>query len=152
MRNVPSAVVIVTSELRGKPVGATIGSFTSLSLNPPLVSFNVMQDTRLCDALLDSGRLNVHVLLDDQATLAERFAVPNLDGSKIFADVDYEWVPKSIPKLWQTGAVLGCSVVQSVQTADHSLFVCRVDEVEHLRDGTPLLHFNRSYRTVGPKV
>lgn len=62
------------------PRGATIGSFTSVALSPPLVSFNVTQGTRFHDALADGAHVAIHLLASDQAAVASHVAIPDLDG------------------------------------------------------------------------
>lgn len=151
MRTVPCAVVIVTSALGDEPVGATIGSFTSVSLNPPLVSFNVMHNTRLHDALEASGRLNVNVLSTKQAELADQFSIPDLDGHTMFSKADHAYVD-GLPMLNKALSVLTCSVETRMQTPDHTLYLCRVDNVVLQREDAPLLYLDRSYRTIGDSV
>src|SRR5687768_8762445 len=85
MRRVASPVVVVTAEPRGGgPRGATIGSFTSVALDPPLVSFNVTHGTRLHATLSAADRFAVHLLAFDQAAAAAHFADPDLEGERQF--------------------------------------------------------------------
>ena len=80
MRRIVSPVVVVTVESDEVLRGATIGSFTSVSLEPPLVSFNVTRETALHRALVRAERYAVHLLAAEHADLAAHFAIPDLDG------------------------------------------------------------------------
>ena len=62
--------------------GATIGSFASVSLDPPLVSFNVTHGTQLHAALDASDGFTVHLLADDQGDVATHFARPDLTAAE----------------------------------------------------------------------
>ena len=73
MRHVPSPVVIVTFVSPNGGKGITIGSFTSVSLEPALISFNVMHSSTVHDAFVNCKRFAVHILRDDQIALSERF-------------------------------------------------------------------------------
>ncbi|MFO8232719.1 MAG: flavin reductase family protein, partial [Longimonas sp.] len=66
LRRLPSPVVVVTTYAEGKPWGITIGSFTSVSLDPPLVSFNVDRKAQSHKALHEAGRCAIHLLDDTQ--------------------------------------------------------------------------------------
>ncbi len=87
MRHVPTVVTIVTFNADEAPCGVTIGSFTSLSLDPPLICFNIKKDSSIHDEIVEADRYLVHVLRDDQAEISDRFADPDrstrdqLDGT-----------------------------------------------------------------------
>ena len=90
LRQVPSPVTVVTARSdEGQPFGITIGSFASVSLRPPLVSFNVSKGARTYRLLAKAERLAVHVLRREQAALAARFADPGRSPEQQFAGVDW---------------------------------------------------------------
>lgn len=153
MRGVPCSVVLVTSVLDAQPVGATIGSFTSVSLSPPLVSFNVMHSTRLHDALTASGRLNVCVLSEDQGELANRFSIPELERDQMFVLSEYTWEGgDDLPKINDSLCTLTCAIKSAVETSDHTVFICQVESVVSVQEGRPLLYLNKTYRGIGQSV
>jgi 3-hydroxy-9,10-secoandrosta-1,3,5(10)-triene-9,17-dione monooxygenase reductase component len=156
MRHVASPVTIVTAASGEEYRGATIGSFTSVSLAPPLVSFNVTRGSGLHDALRRADRFAVHLLRDDQAPLAEHFAQPDVPASEQFAGVALRAPLASgqPPLLEHAGAVLHCRIRERVPAGDHDVVLGEVEAVEADPDdsGRPLLYFARSYRAVGPEV
>jgi flavin reductase (DIM6/NTAB) family NADH-FMN oxidoreductase RutF len=77
MRRVPSPVVVVTAQGPREARGITIGSFTSLALDPPLVSFNVGCGARMHEVMEACDRFAVHVLGEEQTHLPNRCPSPS---------------------------------------------------------------------------
>ncbi len=73
LRHHPAGVVIVTADVAGHPVGLTATSFTSVSLDPPLVSFYVATTSSTWPRLSQASLFGVHLLSADQTELATRF-------------------------------------------------------------------------------
>ena len=86
MRAMPQPVTVVTSTHAGEPVGAVIGSFTSVSLAPPLFSFNLQHGSALRTAVEAGAPFSVHVLGTAQADLAARFVTPGLTQAERFGE------------------------------------------------------------------
>ena len=145
-----SPVVLVTCVGASGPRGATIGSFTSASLAPPLVTFNVTCGTRFSEALEEAPSFAVHLLASDQADLATRFAIPDLEDQ--LDDVAHTRTPLGLPLLSGTLGVLLCRPQARVAAGDHTLVVGRVEEIVPGGEGEPLLYFRQSYRGVGGEV
>ena len=140
LRSVASPVVVVTVDgvAGAARRGATIGSFASVSLDPPLVSFNVTHGSRLHDALGTTDAFTVHLLADDQADVAASFAQP--------ASSD------EVPRLDGTLGALACSVQARVAAGDHTVVIGEVTRVTPGRDAAPLLYYRKSYRGIGSEV
>lgn len=153
MRRVASPVTVVTAAANGVVRGATIGSFTSVSLDPPLVSFNVQKPSAFHAVLRDAGTFAVHLLGEEQADLATHFALPDL-----LSDAQFEAVPHdrhdagAPPILHDTFGVLHCQRWAVHDAGDHSLFLGRVLRVTGGEAAGPLLYYARSYRAVGDEV
>lgn len=153
MRRVASPVTVVTTAADGEVRGATIGSFTSVSLDPPLVSFNVQKDSAFFAALSRAEAFAIHLLTDAQADLANHFAIPDLTSEEQFARI-----PHSVSSLGQppvladTFGVLLCQRFAVHDAGDHALFIGRVDRVSESEGTGPLLYYARSYRAVGTEV
>ena len=150
LRHVASPVVVVTARADAEPRGATIGSFASVSLDPPLVSFNVTHDTRLHEALTQSDVLAIHLLAADQADLAAHFAIPDLSGAEQFAP--FASSTDALPLLAGALATLLGRVVSRVEAGDHTLVIASVDEIRPGREAPPLLYYGQSYRGIGEPV
>jgi flavin reductase (DIM6/NTAB) family NADH-FMN oxidoreductase RutF len=152
MRRLPSPVTIVTASVGEKIRGITIGSFASVSLEPALVSLNLSVETPMLPLVERSSRFVVHVLREDQAHLSELFAVPDRTGEEQFAEVAFHRDETGLPVLEGVLARLYCSVDALHPAGDHVLVIGRVDQVEELSAGHPLVYFNRGYHSVGDEV
>lgn len=152
MRHVPSPVTVVTLMGPDGPRGITIGSFTSVSLDPALISFNIMHDSSAHDMLLEADDFAVHILRDDQAALGERFAEPALSSSEQFEGIGYKLNESGIPILLDSLAVILCRPFKIVDAGDHSLFIGSVIEAGVASEGRPLLYYWHAYREVGETV
>ena len=78
----PTGVTIVTGMVGDRPAGFTIGSFTSVSLDPPLVGFLPQVDSDTWEAMASGGKFCVNVLRDSQTDLCWRFAKSGLDDAR----------------------------------------------------------------------
>lgn len=140
----PSGVVAVAAEVDGTLVGLAASSFTSVSLDPPLVSFSVARTSRTWPDLRRADHLGLTVLADHHDQVCRQLAGP--------VDQRFDGVPVS---LTDHGAVLldeglarfECSIYREVEAGDHVLVLLRLHGVEHdgddSRPGSPLV-FHRS--------
>lgn len=152
MRRVPSPVVVVTARNAQEARGITIGSFSSVALKPPLVSFNVGCESQMYDVMENCERFAVHVLSEQQAHLAKQFAVPNLSGSKQFESVPHSRDAHGIPILENVSAVFHCVPHDSLPAGDHVLYVGLVVDLEEHPDRGAVLHYKSGYRGVGSEL
>ena len=128
----PTGVTVITATTAdGTPVGFTIGSFTSVSLDPPLVAFLPMTTSKTWSAIESSGSFCVNILGADQSDLCWRFASSKIETP--FEGVD--WQPSAIsgsPVLPGAIAWIDCSIEQVIEAGDHHLVLGRVLELEHV--------------------
>lgn len=139
-----SGVTVVTTALRGTPLGMTCQSFTSVSLDPPLVAFLPMKNSRAFAAIRQSRRFCVNFLAADQADLSNRFA--SLAEDK-FTGVDWQFTSSGMPLLEGTAGWVDCSVHDIHEAGDHYLVIGRVDDLEQGDATGPLLFHRGQYRT-----
>ncbi len=149
----PTGVTVVTAACPGGPEGLTIGSFTSVSLDPPLVSFCPGHDSDSWTRMRDVGSFCVNVLADDQADLSSTFA--SRTGDK-FRGVSTRVESTGAPVIEGCFAWIDCRV-ETVHTAgDHDIVVGRVvalGTAEGVADpgsttNGPLVFFKGSYGRV----
>ena len=140
----PTGVTIITAtKADGTPVGFTIGSFTSVSLDPPLVGFLPMVSSTRWHDIADTGSFCVNVLGSVQGELCWQFAKSSVENP--FEGV--EWRPAPItgsPILDGAIAWIDCSIEQVVEAGDHHFVMGRVLEMEHAHpdlDPVPLLFY-----------
>ncbi len=152
MRLVPSAVTVVTAAGSQEARGTTISSFTSVSMKPPLISFNVKQGRQMHQVLRDASHFAVHILCDGHSRLGDHFAVPDRSGCDQLAAVSHHRDGFNTPILEDAIAVIRCRRYASYEAGDHSIIIGEVSGVQHLSESPPLLYYDRSYRKLGNAV
>ena len=152
LRNLPSPVVVVTTHRDGDPLGITIGSFTSVSLDPPLVSFNVARDAQSHDALIQAGQCAIHILDETQVAFANHFARPDLTSDEQFRPVAYTTDEGGVPILQGKAAVLHARVQAAHPAGDHSIFVVEVEAITPRENATGITYVQRGYHAVGHEL
>nr|BFE78569.1 hypothetical protein GCM10020093_011700 [Planobispora longispora] len=130
-----AGVVVITAQSQGVPVGLTATSFSSVSLDPPLVSFYVDQGSTTWPWLRQADHFAVNILASDQAELAARFASKGVDR---FAEPT-RWSPGPLgaPLLRDVSAHLVCLPYETVDVGDHVLVVGLVAEAVLHGPGRP---------------
>ncbi|MFG3248813.1 flavin reductase family protein [Streptomyces sp. NPDC048187] len=121
--HVPTSVCVVTAATPPGPVGVTVGSFTSVSLDPPLVVFYCGRDSASAAAIVGSGHFCVNVLTEDQQKVCAAFAGRTQDR---FATGDWHLAAGVAPRLDGAAAWIECDVEDSFPAGDHLAVLGRV--------------------------
>lgn len=141
----PTGVVVITSLHNDVPVGMTLQSFVSLSLDPPLILLSVARSSTTWPLIERSGRFVVNVLAQEQDLVARQFA---RSGTDKFAGVEALHVDGLGGSVIAGGvAWIDCSVQDEFDGGDHIIVVARVLALEcPSRDGEalPPLVFHKS--------
>ena len=144
----PTGVTIVTTwDADGRPVGATVSSFNSVSLDPPLVLFSLARSMACCEAFAAGGPIAIHVLGDEQEALSNRFA---RGGADKWADLAYGAGEHGAPLIDGTLATFECRPYAQYPGGDHTIFVAEVQQLR-FRDGDPLVFCAGGYRQLTEK-
>ncbi|MGW5638660.1 flavin reductase family protein [Streptomyces sp. NPDC003832] len=141
MAGVCAPVTVVTTMNDGSPSGATVSSFASLSLDPPLVTVAFDRGSRVLAQILEERRFGVNLLGHAQADLAMLFASRNADR---FAQADWH-LHEGLPRLDGAAGWLECDLHEAVEGGDHLLLLGHV--VGASRAELPPLVY--AYRTFG---
>jgi len=121
---VTGVTVITTRDAEGKMHGLTANSFSSVSLDPPLVLWSQAISAGSHSAFRDAGRFTINILAEHQHGLANHFANRSPDK---FSGIDYDLGVDSLPLLRDCSAWLECKVVACYPGGDHAIFVGSVD-------------------------
>jgi 3-hydroxy-9,10-secoandrosta-1,3,5(10)-triene-9,17-dione monooxygenase reductase component len=142
----PTGVAFVTAAPDGEPAGLIVNSFTSVSLEPPLVSFCASRSSLTWSRMRRSGRFGVNVLGRQHELFVVRAAPAGADR---FAGVD--WAPgrNGVPLLTDALACLECEIVGEHPAGDHWIVVGRVDTLDVSGAEDPLVFFGGALRGVG---
>ena len=133
--------VVTTTDSHGRPHGLTVNSFTSVSLDPPLILVCLGLRVSLLEHFRSAETFAVNILAADQQEISRRFASPLEDR---FQGVAWKPGHNGTPVLDGTLATMECNVAQLLDAGDHVILVGEVRHAEY-RDGEPLLYFNSRY-------
>ncbi len=134
--------VVTTRDAEGRPWGMTANSFTSVSLNPPLVLWAAAKSSPSLPAFLGTDRFAVNVLASDQHHLSRQFAT---SGAEKFEGVDLVGAPDAVPALEGVVAHFVCRRTETVDAGDHVVFFGEVESY-HADGGEPLVFHSGGYR------
>lgn len=129
-----TGVTVVTCMAEGAPVGITANSFTSVSLDPPLVLWSIARTSTRFATFSAAPAFAIHVLAEDERDLAARFT----RGGAGFDGLDWAPGPDGAPVIAGTLARFDCRLHATHDGGDHVILVGQVTRAA-LRDGTPLL-------------
>lgn len=139
----PSGVVAVCGLVNGLPIGMAASSFTSVSLDPPLVSFCAMHTSRTWEALRERPMIGISVLAEEHGDLCRKFAAPGVDR---FADIAWQASPAGAVFLPGSVLWLECTPHQQVQAGDHTIVVLRIQGTEVFEGVGPLVFHGGQFR------
>lgn len=142
MAGVCAPVTVVTTSADGAPFGATVSSFTSLSLDPPLITLALDRQSTLLGKIMTSGRFGVNLLSHGQDDLAVLFA---RRGADRFADTPWH-DDGGLPRLDGVAGWMSCDLYQVVEGGDHLLLLGFVLAAGR-SDLPPLVYAHRIFGT-----
>ena len=140
----PSGVVAVAAEVDGSLVGMAASSFTSVSLEPALVSFSVANTSKTWSTLRRAAHLGLTVLADHQDAVCRQLAGP---VEQRFAGLEVSITRDGAATLDEGLAMFDCSIYREVEAGDHTLVLLRLHAVQHSSERTDValpLVFHRS--------
>jgi 3-hydroxy-9,10-secoandrosta-1,3,5(10)-triene-9,17-dione monooxygenase reductase component len=140
-----TGVAFVTAAPDGKPAGLIVNSLTSVSLEPPLVSFSPSRSSLTWSRMRRTRRFGVNVLGRQHEEFARR-ATPA--GADRFAGLDWELGHGGVPLLTDALATLECEIVAEHPAGDHSIVMGRVEDLRTSAIQDPLVFFAGAFATV----
>jgi 3-hydroxy-9,10-secoandrosta-1,3,5(10)-triene-9,17-dione monooxygenase reductase component len=137
----PTGVCVVTAiALDGRPIGMAVGSFTSVSLDPPLVAFFPDRRSSTWQQIQQAGRFCVNVLGDHQEAISRRFAAPAADK---FAGLSHCTSTLGLPILDGVVAWIDCALHAVHEAGDHHIVIGAVAALSTTERATDPLLFHR---------
>ena len=141
-RYATGVTVMTAVDGSGRGVGVTVNSFSSVSLDPPLVQFSLDRGASTFHVFEKADRFVVNVLARDQKEISNRFA----DRSD-FEGLAHEHWDGGCPVLPGCLATIGCEGYATYDGGDHLIILGRVSRIEAGSPGEPLLFFRGGYGT-----
>jgi flavin reductase (DIM6/NTAB) family NADH-FMN oxidoreductase RutF len=144
LRKFATGVTLVTVASGGQVHGMTASSFASLSLDPPLVLVCLEKGSRTRAMVVESEAFAVNVLSAAQEGIAQAFST---SGPKSFESIAHHPGRSDVPLLDDAIAWIQCDVRNIVDGGDHDIVIGEVVECANA-EGSPLLYFDRHYRSL----
>jgi flavin reductase (DIM6/NTAB) family NADH-FMN oxidoreductase RutF len=144
----PSGVTAVCAMVNGEPVGLAASSFTTVSLDPPLVSVCAQNTSSTWPRLRSATRLGISVLGEHQQEQCQCLARKHVDR---FSELD--WAPDDAGAVLIDGAPLqlSCTIESEVAAGDHSIVVLRIHDLQSDASVAPLVFHGSTYRRLASR-
>lgn len=138
-----TGVAVITAVGPNGPAGMVVSSFTSVSLEPPLVAFLPDKSSTSWPSIRAAGSFCVNILSVGQEQLCAQFA---RKGGDKFAGVPWSAAPSGAPVLDGVMAWIDCELTQTFDSGDHYIAIGRVLQLEAADIGAPLVFFQGGYQ------
>jgi flavin reductase (DIM6/NTAB) family NADH-FMN oxidoreductase RutF len=138
----PTGVAVVTATVESEPVGITVNSFTSVSLDPPLVLWCLKKDSNRYRAFMEAKGFTISVLGTEHESVSARLA---RQGEHKLQDMELLETELGPPALADAHAVFECAREAIHDGGDHSILIGRVLRFARRDDGAPLVFYRGRY-------
>ncbi|WP_320536082.1 flavin reductase [Pseudarthrobacter sp. IC2-21] len=143
MGNYPTGVTSITSlDREGQPVGMTVGTFTSVSLDPPLVAFLPDKKSTTFPKIREAGYFCANILGAHQESVCRSLA---RKGAEKFTSIDWVESEFQTPRIQGSIAWIECDIVEVYEAGDHYIVIGAVKELDSADSRPPLLFFQGGY-------
>ena len=139
--------IVTTKNSRNKNIGITVNSFSSVSLDPPLVLWSIAKSAKCFQDFFNTNYFAIHILGEDQKVLSDQFAARHVD--KFYGLACSEGIA-GIPLLPDYSVCFQCKLEHRYEGGDHIIIVGRIHTLSD-RSETPLLYVRGTYGTFVPK-
>lgn len=144
----PTGICVVTAiNSDSTPIGMAVGSFSSASLEPPLIAFFPAKTSTTWPRIEQTGRFCVNVLGEHQEAVCRAFAAP---GGDKFAAVSHKPSHAGLPVLDNTVAWIDCDIQAVYEAGDHWIVLGLVTALDVNGPVRPLLFFQGGYGQFAP--
>lgn len=138
----PTGVCVISALDQDKPTGMVVGSFTSVSLDPPLVGFFPDKSSSTWPLIEKAGHFAVNVLGSDQQAVSRSVAAK---GEAKFVGVEYVISDHDLPIITNSIAAIECRLYSVTDAGDHWFVLGEVLQLETVREGDPMLFHRGRY-------
>lgn len=143
-----TGVAVITSCAEGgKPIGITVNSFSSVSLDPPLVLWCLDKKSDTLPLFEKAKHFTVNVLREEHEEISSRLA---RKGDHSLEAIDLLPMESGCPALRDALAHFECEVEARHDAGDHIIMIGRVLKFDHAEDGRPLLYHRGGYQMLPP--
>ena len=141
MGNYPTGVTVVTTNTgSGVPVGLTVNSFASVSLDPLMLLWSIDHRVSSLKEFTEGGKFAVHVLAGDQLDLCKVFASSHEDR---FSTCDWNQSENGLPIIEGSFGVFECKTFKVIEAGDHTVLIGEVIDLKVDSSKDPMLYHRR---------
>ena len=137
--------VVTLRDAQKAPQGVTVNAFASLSLDPPLILFNLAKTASCYASLTRADAFAINILSEDQPDLSQRFAFTK---ENTWSGVPFYDGKNHAPILEGVIAAIECRLHTQYDGGDHTIFVGHVTHLEKKSNKKPLLYYRGKYSNV----
>lgn len=146
MGDYPTGVTIVTTTTKdGTPVGLTVNSFASVSLDPLLLLWSIDHRVSSLKEFTEGGKFAVHVLAEDQQELCKTFASRHEDR---FSTCDWKLSSNGLPIIEGAIGVFECKTFNAIEAGDHTVLIGEVIALNVDTEKNPMLYHRRVFGAI----
>lgn len=145
----PSGVTVVSALVDGEPVGIVASSYTSVSIEPPLVSVCMGSTSSTWPRLRHAVSFGINVLAEGQGELCRQLAAKDADR---FAGVDFDTTVEGAVLLTESATWFECSIHAEVDAGDHTIVLFEIHEVSREPHRPPLVFHGSTFRQLAQAV
>ena len=136
-----TGVTVISINHKNLFLGKTVNSFTSLSLNPPLILFSLDKKSSSLSKFKRSEMIGINVLSYRQKKLSKYYAEKN----NVWGSAKFFLSKKNIPLLEDSVVNLVCKKIKNISAGDHIIFICKIIELYYKDASRPLIYVNNKY-------
>ncbi len=142
-RQFATGITVITTSHNNQPFGFTANSFTSVSLEPPIVLFCLKTESTTNEAFQKSNSFAINILTENQEDVSNSFANPKKTQAERFSNV--ELMKNKLPILKDSLGYLAGEIIQFHKVGDHIVYYGQVTNGVK-SDGSPLLYAKGGYQ------
>ncbi|WP_432353804.1 flavin reductase family protein [Sporosarcina sp. A2] len=142
MANYPTGVTVVTTiDEEGNPIGLTVNSFASVSLDPLLILWSIDKRVSTYESFKKVDKFAVNILADNQAEIASVFA-SRTSNQERFEKSDWDLSKNNLPIIKRAMATLQCKTFKQIEAGDHTIIIGEISEIV-VEKKSPLVYQGR---------
>ncbi len=146
MRSWATGVTVVTAGHDGQTHGMTVSSFTSISLEPPLVLVALERSTRTRQFVNDSLAFGISILSEEQEEISNQFAGWITEEGNRFKGLETFTLDSNSPMIEGGLGFIDCKVESVYEVGTHTIFIGEATSIKINDDNkAPLIYFNQKY-------
>lgn len=142
MGNYPTGVTVVTAiDEEGNPMGLTVNSFASVSLEPLLILWSIDKRVSTYGAFKKVDKFAVNILAENQAEIASLFASRTSNPER-FGNSDWDLSKYNLPIIKDTMATMQCKTFKQIEAGDHTILIGEISKIS-VEKKSPLVYHRR---------